>query len=46
MVVNLIDSMKSIVTQVRKRQRGDPSLISGRCGLASGRILSIRWCVR
>ena len=37
--------MKSIVSQVRKKQREDPSLISGRCGLASSGILSIRCCV-
>jgi len=37
--------LESIVTQVRKKERGDPSLISGRCGLASGSVLSIRCCV-
>jgi len=40
--------MKSIVTRVtkvRKKQRGDPSLILGRCGLASDGVLSIRCCV-
>jgi len=40
--------MKSIVTRVttvRNKQRGNPSLISRRCRLASDGILSIRYCV-
>ena len=40
--------MKSIVirvTTVRKKQRGNPSLIKRRCCLASDGMLSIRYCV-
>jgi len=41
--------MKSIVikvTKVRNCSRGDPSLISGRCGPGSDGVLSLRCCIR